>query len=124
LRDLRAAESKTDRLKPFLQNPRSIKFRKKERHAQEGAEPRETQGISLLDSAPSVSRRVLYRTCTCSPNDSGLVLAMPPSRLGETSFGGFGGKSFLHLSPRHPKSLGTAARLLIASAPLPSRRQR
>ncbi len=54
------------------------------------------------------------------PDDSGPVLPAPPSRPGETTAGDFGGKTFLHLSPKPPKFLGTAARLLIASAPLPS----
>src|ERR1700730_17843599 len=42
----------------------------------------ETHKATLLDSAPSDSS-----------DDSGQVLALPPSRLGGTAFGDFGGKS-------------------------------
>ncbi len=42
----------------------------------------EIQGAMLLDSAPSDSS-----------DDSGQVLAWPPSRLGGTAFGDFGGRS-------------------------------
>jgi hypothetical protein len=62
----------------------------------------ETQEASLLDSAPSDSS-----------DDSGPVLAKPPSRLGGTAVGDFGGRFLLHLSLRPPKLLGTSARLLI-----------
>ena len=72
----------------------------------------ETSCASLLDSAPPDSS-----------DDSGPVLTKPPSRLGETAFGDFGGKFLLHLSLGPPKLLGTSARLLIASAPLPGRPQ-
>src|ERR1017187_3416440 len=54
----------------------------KERRAGEEARRGKTQGASLLDSAPSDSS-----------DDSGPVLAKPPSRLGGTAVGDFGGKS-------------------------------
>ena len=74
---------------------------------------RKQNGASLLDSAPSDSS-----------DDSGPVLTKPPSRLGGTAIGDFGGRFLLHLSLGPPKLLGTSARLLFASAPLPRHAKR
>ena len=77
-----------------------------------GGTARINQGAKLLDSAPSDSS-----------DDSGQVLTWPPSHLGGAAGGDFGGNVLLHLSHRLPKLLGTSARLLLASAPLPRRTQ-
>ena len=79
---LRAPEKlEPDRLKPVLQNSRSIVILRKEWRAGKVAGRRTAKGALLLDSAPSDSS-----------DDSGPVLAKPPSRLGGTAFGDFGGK--------------------------------
>src|SRR6202022_716499 len=57
-------------------------IQRKERCAGKEAGRGGTHGATLLDSAPPDSS-----------DDSGQVLALPPSRLGGTPFGDFGGKS-------------------------------
>jgi hypothetical protein len=75
-------ESKPHRLKPVLQNPEVDSNPRWERRAGKEARREETEGASLLNSAPSDSS-----------DDSGQVLTKPPSRRGGTAIGDFGGMS-------------------------------
>jgi len=73
---------------------------------------RKTQGASLLDSAPSLSAGWQWTGVNPAPQ--------PPRR---DCLRRLRRKILLHLSHGPPKLLGTSARLLIASAPLPGRPQ-
>ncbi len=75
-------ESKPHRLKPVLQKPEVDSNPRWERRAGKEARREETEGASLLNSAPSDSS-----------DDSGQVLTKPPSRRGGTAIGDFGGMS-------------------------------